>query len=295
MRSLLTRASCALIFLSSLPAVPGGDAPAVGLNHLAIVADSATFEAIAASPFLRDTFALFEPNQREPNRVALVGHSTYVEFRLAASAREAWTSTLALGTDVPGALKAVARRLTSEVGRVQLDTVRLRRDSAEVPWLYQLALSDARTDSTLAVRVLEYHPSFLRHWYGSPKAPLSVARSDVLAMRATGGAPERRFQFRDVVAVKVAAERDAAARLVEHCRGLGWRVQPATGGTACVGPGVRLFVVPPERHERGIVAFTMRVAPTGKVRGPTTRAFGRSVLRVSRTGFATWEFTPRLR
>jgi hypothetical protein len=289
MRNQITRASCAIVFVSSLPTVPRGDTPAVGLNHLAIVADSATFAAIAASPFLRDTFALVERSGIE-DRVALFGRSTYVEFRRATDRSPSWTSRLALGTDVRGAIATVAQRLTRELGTVRLDSVSRRRDSTEVPWFYQLALNDPRLDSTLAVRVVEYHPAFLHRWYGAPKDRVSVSRRDVLAMGLAGSAADRRFPFRDVVAVKVAAAGAAAERLVQNCRSLSWRVQPATGGTACIGPDVRLFVVAPRHGERGIVAFTMRVAPSSAMQRPVTRVFGRSVLRVSRSGFATWEF-----
>jgi hypothetical protein len=144
-------------------------------------------------------------------------------------------------------------------------------------------------DSTLAVRVVEYHPAYLQRWYGAPKDNVSVARRDVIALHATAGSVERRFPFVDVVAVKVAADAIASDQLVRQCRGLGWRVQSATGGIACVGPDVRLFVVPARGNERGIVAFTMRVAPSAKMRGPASRAFGSTVLRISRTGFATWD------
>ncbi len=266
--------------------------PVVGLNHLTLVPDSATFAAIERSAFLRDTFALFAPSDRSISTgIALLGRSTYVEFRPPAGGR-AWTSSLALGTDEGGALRAVARRLTSEVGAVRLDSLTRRRDSADVPWLYQVVASDARMDSALAVQVVEYHPRFLRGWYGAvPAASTSVARTKVLAMQATSiDTARRRYPFLDIVAIKVAASRETENLLLAHCRAVGWRVQPTTGGTACVGPDVRLFLVPSQSGRRGVVAFTMRVASTTQLRGANVRRFGSSTLRISRNGFATWEF-----
>ncbi|MGQ0641548.1 MAG: DUF5829 family protein [Gemmatimonadaceae bacterium] len=277
-------------FIAVLPAAIKGVSPAVGLNHLTLIPDSATFAAIAASPFLRDTFALADGSpDGGAERIALVGRSTYVEFRQPAAGARAWTGGLALGTDERGALSAVAKRLTSEVGPLQLDSVSRRRDSADIPWLYRLAMSEARSDSSLAVRIVEYHPQFARRWFGaSTAAAASVARADVLAMHGAGR--RAHFPFVDVVAIKVAAAAETSEMLVAHCRGVGWRVQPAADGVACVGPGVRMFVVPPRRDERGIVAFTMRVNPASKVRGSGPRTFGRSTLKVSKSGLATWEF-----
>ncbi|HJU75154.1 MAG TPA: DUF5829 family protein [Gemmatimonadaceae bacterium] len=281
-----------------LIAVPAGirdSAPVVGLNHLTLVPDSATFAAIAASPFLRDTFALLAQPPGEgaaTEGVAILGRSTYVEFRRPGAGGVVGSSGLALGTDERGALRAVARRLTSEVGSVRLDSLMRRRDSTDVPWVYQLVAGDARLDSALAVRVVEYHPSFLRKWYGAaPAASTSVARTRVLELHATSAdSVKRRYPFVDVVAIKVAAPTETEPVLLAHCRAVGWRVQSTNSGTACVGSGVRLFVVPANTRERGIVAFTMRIASTGKLRGATTRKFGRSTLRISRNGFATWEF-----
>ncbi|MGH7694235.1 MAG: DUF5829 family protein, partial [Gemmatimonadaceae bacterium] len=200
----------------------------------------------------------------------------------------------ALGTDEGGALRAVARRLTSEVGAVRLDSLTRKRDSADVPWLYQVVASNAHMDSALAVRVVEYHPRFLRGWYGAaPAATTSVARTKVLAMQATSvDTARRRYPFLDVVAIKVAASAETEDFLLAHCRAVGWRVQPTTGGTACVGPDVRLFLVPSgsASGRRGVVAFTMRVASTAQLRGANVRRFGSSTLRISRNGFATWEF-----
>ena len=269
--------------------------PVVGLNHLTLVPDSATFAAIERSAFLRDTFALFAPSPWDRSAtpgIALLGRSTYVEFRPPAGG-PAWTSSVALGTDEGGALRAVARRLTSEVGAVRLDSLMRRRDSAEVPWLYQVVASDARMDSALAVQVVEYHPRFLRGWYGAvPAASTSVARTKVLAMQATTvDTARRRYPFLDIVAIKVAASGETETVLLGHCRAVGWRVQSTTGGTACVGSDVRLFLVPPASAsgQRGVVAFTMRVSSTAQLRG-AVRRFGSSILRISRNGFATWEF-----
>jgi len=280
--------------LLGVPAAVRENLPVVGLNHLTLVPDSATFAAIEKSAFLRDTFALFTTSPRDRSAstgIALLGRSTYVEF-LAPAGGTAWTSSLALGTDEGGALRAVARRLTSEVGAVRLDTLMRKRDSADVPWLYQVVASDARMDSALAVRVVEYHPRFLRGWYGAvPAASTSVARTKVLALHATSvDTTRRRHPFLDIVAVKVAATEATESVLLAHCRAVGWRVQPTTGGTACVGPDVRLFLVPSQSGRRGVVAFTMRVASTAQLRGAQVRRFGSSTLRISRNGFATWEF-----
>jgi hypothetical protein len=281
-----------IALLLVLPAAVKESGPVVGLNHLSLVPDSATYAAIASSAFLRDTFALVDQSSDEgAERIALFGRSTYVEFRPPGNDGPGWTSGLALGTDERGGLLALANRLTSEVGPLRFDSLSRRRGSADVPWLYQLAAREGRADSALAVRIVEYHPHFVRRWFGPTASnPKSVARADVLAMHATKVGTARR-PLVDVIAIKVAASPESGERLMAHCRGVGWRVQPTTAGHACVGSGVRMFVVPAKSHERGIVAFTMRVAPNTMLRGSLTRRFGRSALRVSKNGLATWEFS----
>ncbi len=282
--------------LLAVPAAVRENLPVVGLNHLTVVPDSATFAAIEKSAFLRDTFAPFKhwPDVREAgSSVALFGRSTYIEFVRPASGAKPWTSRLALGTDVRGALRTVAKRLTSEVGPVRLDSVMRPRDSADVPWLYQLEAAHAQADSALDVRVVEYHPQFVPRWNGAARGATTVARADILAMYAAdiaGKAAKARYPFVDVVGIKIAATAETEAMLLGHCRGVGWPVQRKPNGTACVGPGVRLILVRASGAERGIVAFTMRVAPSKNVTGSSVHRFGRSTLRVARNGLATWEF-----
>jgi hypothetical protein len=290
-RRRLFRALPLLLGAIVLVAAARESSPVVGLNHLTLVPDSATFAAIASSAFLRDTFALVDGSpDGGSDRFALFGRSTYIEFRRPAASERAWTSDVALGTDERGALRALEKRLTSEVGPVHLDSVSRRRDSTDVPWLYRLA-SESRADSTLALRIVEYHPQFVPRWFGA-STRVTVARADVLAMHASGAAAggTRRFPFLDVVALKIAATTESASMLVAHCRAVGWRVQAASDGTACVGPGVRMFIVPSRSAERGLVAFTMRVTPAARMRASVDRTFGRSTFKVSRAGLATWEF-----
>ena len=280
--------------LLAVPVPLTESAPTVGLNHLTLTPDSATFAAIASSTFLRDTFALLAQSPADKpadDGIAIFGRSTYVEFLRPASGSEPGTSSVAFGTDERGALRVVARRLTSEVGAVRLDSLTRRRDSADIPWLYELVAADTRMDSALAVRVIEYHPRFLHSWYGvAPAASTSVARTKVLAALTTrSDTTRRRYPFIDVVGIKSAASSQTENVLLAHCRAVGWRVQPTTSGQACVGSDARLFLVPWKSGQHGVVAFTMRIAPSAKLRAPATRRFGRSTLRISRNGFATWE------
>lgn len=278
-----------MLFALLLAAIAAGrtSAPLVGLNHLTLVPDSATFAAIEQSAYLRDTFARYErwPSE-EGAGVALFGRTTYIEFARPEASAIAWRSKLALGTDERGALRAVASRLTSEVGPVRFDSITRRRDSADVPWLYEAA-AQAQRDSLLDVRVVEYHP----RWLGAGRRS-TVARADVLAMYAAGVAPARtRYPFVDVVGVKIATTAESEPMLLGHCRAVGWRVLAVSAGTACVGPGVRLVLVRAIGSERGIVAFTMRVSPNGNIPRTGVHRLGHSVLRLSTNGFATWEFS----
>lgn len=284
----------AIPFAASLSLARGAD-PDVGLHNVTIVPDSATYAAIAASAFLRDTFAIVQtsPSQRaSEDAVALLGRSTYIEFRRPGAPRtDHWTSRVALGSDRHGTVDVLAERLTSEVGPVRRDSLLLTRDADSVPWLYRLAASRLDADSALALHVVEYHPQFLTRWAGTSARPGAV-RADVLSMyaRRAGVDQSRRFALLDIVGVKVAAADSTQPHVLGHCRAVGWRVMDNASGAACVASDVRLYVVSPENGTRGVVAFTMRMAPNSRVRRGSTYRFGSSTLRVSRTGFATWEF-----
>lgn len=292
--SITRKALIAIPFAASIALAPGAN-PDVGLHNVTIVPDTATYAAIAASAFLRDTFALVHasPSQRTAeDAVALFGRSTYIEFRRPGAPRtDPWTSRVALGSDRHGTVDLLAERLTSEIGAVQRDSLTVARDAEVVPWLYRLSAPPSHADSSLALHVVEYHPQFLARWAGASARPGAV-RADVLAMYARGAGPsaQRRFALLDIVGVKVAAGDGEHSRVLAHCRAVGWRVMDNASGSACVGSDVRLYVVAPENGARGVVAFTMRVAPGSRVRRGGSYTFGTSTLRVSRHGFATWEF-----
>jgi hypothetical protein len=284
----------AVPFAASL-ALAGGADPDVGLHNVTIVPDSATYAAIASSAFLRDTFALVDesPSQGDAeDALALFGRSTYIEFRRPGAPRaDHWSSRVALGSDRHGTLDLLAERLTSEVGPVRRDSLVLTRGPEPIPWLYRLSASRFDTDSTLALHVVEYHPQFLARWAGASARPGTV-RADVLSVyaRRAGADQPRRPAFLDIVGVKVAAADSNHPHVLGHCRAVGWRVMDNASGAACVASDVRLYVVPPENGAHGVVAFTMRVAASSRVRRGSTYTFGSSTLRISRNGFATWEF-----
>lgn len=113
----------------------------VFLNHVYAVVDRATYDALARSTFLRETFAVSE--ERETVRADLTyaglyfyGQRTYFEFlppETAAGLVEGNTG-LALGLESEGAIDEFARRLGERQVKTQLAPITRRIDDEQVPW-----------------------------------------------------------------------------------------------------------------------------------------------------------------
>jgi len=271
--------------------------PPVFLNHFYIVLDSATYEEIEQSPFLRREFAATERRttvRKDMSYTGLYvyGANTYFEFFDVSDSPSprVGDSGIAFGVDQAGGLQAVGREQAAKIS-VGREPVTRQYEGIQVPWFYAGGLKDSPPDSRLSVWLMEYYPRFLAEWNPRPDGQNGgVSRKQILRRYAAvlKDTPARPY-FVDVVALTVAVDEPAQKSLVELCKLLGYSERAVGGTTVLEGPGVELRLIPQAGGARGIREILMRVR--GRPRGQAEFRFGpKSVLRFEGNGLVTWSF-----
>jgi hypothetical protein len=269
--------------------------PRIGLNHFFLVPDSATYAAIAASPFLRDTLGVFEARttrraDQTYTGVYWYGTTTYFEFLPpGAGGRRPGDSGLAWGSDAAGDTADV-RRALARVPRDSVQVALITRALGDVshPWFTQTAVAGGR-GGALDSWVMTYAPDFLTTWHPTlPPAGGGASRAAVLERyAAVVGAHARRgtVPFADVLALEIAVSAPTTERVRAECAALGLAVDP-TGCTTA--EGFRLTLVRSSGPVMGVRRVTLRLrAPWS---GPARRTFGRSTLQLTAPTQAEWRF-----
>lgn len=279
MRRLLVSA-----LLAACAAPAAAQRPVVTLNHVVVVIDSASYLALGASPFMRDSLGRLEQRTTTADGGAswsgtyLYGRHTYLEmFAPYGPAGDESGSMIGYGVDQPGALWAVQKRLVS--AGLQVDSIlRSRaRGSEQVPWFHAIAVKGAMTTSRMPTWVMEYHADYQRRWSPeSPKAWQGIRRDQVLADRYDKTRP-----LVDVIGIDVAVDSADRVRVMKEAESYGF---VAKGGGEYRGPDFRLRVLTPEKR-RGVVAVEMRL--TGRTLAPGLRRIGpRTDIEVTSRGTA---------
>jgi len=232
------------------------------LNHLYLVPDRATYDALAASPFVRESLAVFE--ERETVRadgtyrgLYLYGRRTYVEFLPPGAMQlEAGASGLAFGLEQAGATDSFQQRLTEKGVASQAFPITRALEGAQVPWFRLLGIE--MPSAPLTLFALEYDARFLSVWHGE-RAPAGggIARAAVLERYAAVlGRSDARPPMSDVTTVHLALDEAQRARLLAVCAAGGHAVEEVGGTWRCRGPQVTL-VLEPSPEPRGITGFEL--------------------------------------
>jgi hypothetical protein len=236
----------------------------VFLNHLYVVPDRETYEALAHSEFLRESFAVFE--ERETVRADLAykglyfyGERTYFEFLPPGGAGLAeGSSGLAFGLEVVGASETLATTLGNRSVRTQLAPITRQLEGQQVPWFRLLGIE--MPSGLLSLFVLEYEPRFLTSWHAA-LAPSGggIARAAVLERYAA--ALERsdwraKAPLADVTEVRLALGDAQRERLLAVCTASGHEVESAGDGWLVHAPQSRL-ALRRSAEAGGVTGFTM--------------------------------------
>lgn len=270
----------------------------VGVNHFYVIPDSASYAAMSASTFLRDSFAPFEERttvRRDEtyHGIYFYGEKTYFEFLPPSASRPTGSSGLAFGVDESGQIQAINDRIYAlGAGRVGINKITRAVGSTSVDWFSMVVQSDPRAEANFVTWLMEYDTTFLARWFPT-LAPRGggVTRADILTRyvaKVDRLTSRERLPMRDVARLSIGLADTARASFgaLVGAYGVPRNIRPDTPGFAA--DGVTLLVSDGRRGKGGIyeVTFRLRRAPSG----PRERRFGTTILRITDDSTAVWRF-----
>jgi len=220
---------------------------ALFLNHLYVIPDAETYRALAASSFLRETFAVVEERTTVRRDMTysglyLYGRDTYFEFLPPDGPIPEGSSGLAFGVDVAGGMGPLEEAWKQDGLEGFAGPVTRRLGEADLPWFRMWGAPPAREGSKLSLFAMEYDPRFLESWHADlPPRAGGVTRRAVLARYAAHLAPERGEPplLRDVVEVRLEVDEPERERLVQVVRAGRWVIEESGAERRCLGPPAR--------------------------------------------------------
>ena len=217
----------------------------VFLNHVYLVPDAATYEALRSAEFLRE-LGVFE--ERETVRadasyrgLYLYGRRTYFEFLPPGAAGLAeGASGIAFGLEVRDQTDELAAGLEEAGISAQGSGITRQHEGQQVPWFRILGIE--MPAGPLTVFSMEYAPRFLERWNPGP-TPAGIARADVLARYAAVlRTVDRPAPLGDVSEVRLALDDAQRERLIAVCELAGYEVEAGADAWTLHGPQHRLVV-----------------------------------------------------
>ncbi|UCC73812.1 MAG: hypothetical protein JSV86_04425 [Gemmatimonadota bacterium] len=198
------------------------------MNHIFVVVDSATFESVRESEFLRERFAAFE---RRTTLLAsgltytglyFYGERTYFELLPADLGFAVGTTGIAYGVDGLDALGEVQEAWTRTFGSPP-DTalqVRAKDDGEWVAWYRMLLAPRVETPGGLWTWAMVWAPDYLQTWWGDPDpAPAALGRREYLSKYFR---PD--LLLRDVIGAEFSLTEADERKLVKELGALGFEV-----------------------------------------------------------------------
>lgn len=299
MRMMTTPARIAVFaVLAQVAACAPGGQPSAGkdlpvyLNHLYLVVDARTYDAISGSAFVKDRFAAFSQDATVTGDGAfwsgayLEGRRTYIELFRASAERPAGTSGIGLGVEQEGGIERCERRLL-EAGLSDFSTgLQTRARGAEqVPWFYLLEFKSQSEGLLLEYWIMEYHRDYLRgRRRDLPAAPPGITREEY---QARSYDPSRLLE--DVTGLTVALYPEQSRSLLATLSALGYATERSASVSVAIGPGVEIRLVEAGTGQRGVVEVRMATKRMGTL-GERRFSLGCSVLSVRGDGTAAWRF-----
>jgi hypothetical protein len=280
------------VLVGAIATVPA-DPPAVALNHLYIVVDTETYEAIHADSFLKEKFAAYEERtttrtDRTYTGMYFYGTNTYFEFFDAGNPGNGprGMSGIAFGVDHRGDLASLEKKLSRQF-TVETGPITRLTEAGQVPWFTILSVD---APMRLATWLMEYDSEFLRQW--KPQAGGSrdgIRRRDILArytasLGKSGGA----FLLNDVAGIIAAVDPQTRESIRSLCAELGHQIETSGGDLVIRGPEFWLRLIDETEALHGIRQIRFRVRRAKA----SSRRVGRSTLDIRGDGTADWSFDP---
>ncbi|MGO9830871.1 MAG: DUF5829 family protein [Myxococcaceae bacterium] len=277
-----------LLALFACPALAAPGAPEVSLNHLSVVLDAATTHDLAASAFLKDTFATVlqksnvSNDGKRWNGTYLYGVRTYLEVYEAGPGQgEPGSSGVALAVEHAGDLSRLVLPLADAGGEA---TVVLRTaqgpSGAQVPWFYQLrAFYRADPPSNTTRWVMEYQKDFLR--------TVEPGKEGIGRAQLAARFQEKNRLVKDIVGATVALADREMERFLKELAVYGWTLRAEGPKHIASGGGMTLTLIPLSAGHKGLTEVRFQLVKKG-VPAQTLHFGPTSVLSVGADGTAVW-------
>ncbi len=276
------------LLASSVAGAPTARRPEVSLNHLSVVLDAATVHDLAASAFLKDTFAtVFQKSNvsnegKRWNGTYLYGEHTYLEVYEAGPGQgEPGSSGVALAVEHPGDVAALVLPLADAGAEA---TVVLRTTQgptgAQVPWFYQLR-AFYRTDppSNTTRWVMEYQKDFLR--------TVEPGKDGMTRAQLAARFWQKDRLVKDIIGATVALSEREMERFLKELAVYGWTVRSEGTKHVASGGGMTLTLIPLAPGMKGLAEVRFQLVKKG-VAAQTLHFGPTSVLTLSADGTALW-------
>ncbi len=228
----------------------------VFLNHVYAVVDRETYDAIAHSGFLRETFAVSEERatkRADASYSGLYFYGTRTYFELlppeAAAGFVEGDCGIGLGLEGFGALDLFAKRLAADGMETQGGPITRELGGEMMPWFRIVGVS--MPPSPLSVFAMEYNEQFLKRWHADlAPADGGISRADVLARYAASlkrSELHAAAPFADVQQVELRVSDAQRERLTALCKKAQHEIQDEKDARVIRGPQFRLVLKPSDK------------------------------------------------
>lgn len=263
------------------------------LNHVYIVVDGPTFEALRDSPELAALLGPTDgglPDYASPapdaDRVFFRGRQTYLEI-FAPDNRfnePVGKVGLGLGLDAPDDFEAVEQAWWKHCGdRARRTPIDYRRTTPPTPWYDAVQCDDTAAGPELAVWAMVYRPEFQRWQAGAAPSISSVTRrADILAPRASAG--QGRF---DITGLTLALSVDLRDRVIDQLVAAGFDRRDHPDSIVLEGDGLEVRLLTAS-DTTGLRALQLIVASDSF----ESLALGAAILTTGGPGLATLRLSP---
>lgn len=276
--------------------------PKVYLNHFWLIVDSASYQDIVESDFIRNEFAHFEErttvvNNNESYSGAYVyGKNTYFEFfnesNIPESMLAGLTSGIAFGVEKKGEIKIIQQKLKDYKNSMYF--VRSRElNGIQIPWFAMSAVFYGEATPDVMFWAMEYHEEFLKKWHAHLSPSKSgITRRDILerykAKIVEPNRPKDRI-LKDVIEVNLQLNQKDQETLLGELAVFGFTFSQKGSKKICTGPDLKIIISPINSGDGKITGIKMSIHSAQNKE--TSFSFGKNSRLVVHTDkTATWTF-----
>lgn len=270
------------------------------LNHLYLSLDTATYQAIAESDFLRNEFAVSETRTTIRSDypdgytgVYFYGDETYFEFFDAAnSAFPLGNFGIASGFEAEGQFETARKALDARGGGI-VRPVDRQVDGAAIPWFTGLFGATESGYRGPSVWGMQYNDEFIQEWLGhSSELDGSILQRDFLhsyAMKLDQTELRDRALMKDVTFIEAVLDPQYLSKCIEQFVALGWTSEEEGICHLLEARNAKVLLCP-VTEERGVGIYELGFSLHGNPEGPQTMQLGSSTLAFE-DKTAEWRFS----